>query len=63
VVQRLAGFADALQASGYATDPDYAAKINAILAGDTMKAALQPLKDAVQQPITIHRTADEAVAR
>jgi len=59
----VAGFADALQESGYATDPDYAAKINAILAGDTLKGALQPLKDGVQQPITIHRTADDAVSR
>jgi len=59
----IAGFADALQESGYATDPAYAAKINAIAAGDTLKAALQPLKDAVPQPITIHRTADDAVAR
>ena len=59
----VAGFAEALQVSGYATDPDYAAKISAILTGDTMKGALQPLKDAVQQPITIHRTADEAVTR
>ena len=36
-------FANALQESGYATDPHYAAKIERILNGDTMRDALQAL--------------------
>ena len=43
-----AGFADALQESGYATDPDYATKIRRILDSPTLKRAtlsLQPEKD------------------
>ncbi|MGI9262325.1 MAG: glucosaminidase domain-containing protein [Woeseiaceae bacterium] len=56
-------FADALQDSGYATDPDYAAKISAIMAGKTLKEALAPLKVASSQPITLNRTADDTVAR
>lgn len=37
------GFAQALQDSGYATDPDYAAKINDILDGPTMRRVLSGL--------------------
>ena len=36
-------FADALQESGYATDPAYADKIRAVLASDTMRSALSGL--------------------
>ena len=38
------GFAAALQDSGYATDPEYAAKINDILDGPTMRRVLAGLK-------------------
>lgn len=40
----VAGFAQALQDSGYATDPDYAEKIGRVLAGPTMARALSELK-------------------
>ena len=40
----VAGFAQALQDSGYATDPDYAEKIGKVLAGPTMARALSELK-------------------
>ncbi|MEY2341120.1 flagellar assembly peptidoglycan hydrolase FlgJ [Acidithiobacillus sp. IBUN Pt1247-S3] len=36
----IAGFAQALQNGGYATDPDYAAKITALAQGPVMQAAL-----------------------
>jgi flagellar protein FlgJ len=36
----VAGFARALQDSGYATDPDYAEKINNVLASPTMRRAM-----------------------
>ena len=45
-------FARALQASGYATDPHYAEKIERILDGDTMRKALAGIKSASVQPIT-----------
>lgn len=38
------GFAEALQDSGYATDPDYAAKIKRIAASDTMRDALRAVR-------------------
>lgn len=47
-----AGFASALQDSGYATDPKYADKINAILDSDVMRKALQWLKNNTAMPIT-----------
>jgi flagellar protein FlgJ len=37
--QEPAGFARALQAAGYATDPLYAAKLERIIAGNTLKPA------------------------
>jgi len=52
-------FAEALQKSGYATDPAYADKINAILASDTMKQALAELKSAETLPITRQSTHGE----
>ncbi len=39
-----AGFARALQESGYATDPDYAEKINRVMEGPTMRRVLTELK-------------------
>lgn len=40
------GFAQALQKAGYATDPDYAAKLNAIAEGPTLRRALTSLASA-----------------
>ncbi len=40
-------FATALQRAGYATDPNYAAKIGAIVNGGTLHAALAALKSAL----------------
>jgi len=48
----VAGFTSALQASGYATDPAYADKINSVLGSDTMQRALAGLKSVQAQPIT-----------
>jgi len=48
----VAGFATALQESGYATDPKYADKINSVHASDTMQRVLAGLKPARAQPIT-----------
>lgn len=41
----VAGFAQALQASGYATDPRYAAKIEAVADSPRMQALLQAVQD------------------
>lgn len=41
----VAGFARALQDGGYATDPDYARKLEALARGEQMKAALAGLAD------------------
>lgn len=46
------GFANALQASGYATDPDYAGKLTRVLESPTMRAAIGDLKKSAVQPIT-----------
>ncbi len=40
----VAGFARALQASGYATDPDYAEKINQVSESPTMRRAMSELR-------------------
>ena len=45
-------YAEALQAAGYATDPDYAAKIRAILVSEPMAAAWDSLKDSPAGPTT-----------
>lgn len=47
-----ARYAEALQAAGYATDPDYAAKLRAILASEPIAAARSALKDPDAGPIT-----------
>lgn len=41
----VAGFAEALQASGYATDPSYADKIKDIVRSSTMQSVLQGVKN------------------
>ncbi len=46
------GFADALQASGYATDPEYGRKISRVAASATMTRVLENLKIAEDAPIT-----------
>lgn len=46
-----AGFASALQASGYATDPDYADKITRVLDSPTMKSVIRELKNSSTRPI------------
>lgn len=46
-----AGFASALQTSGYATDPDYADKITRVLDSPTMKSVIRELKNSSTRPI------------
>lgn len=46
-----AGFASALQTSGYATDPDYADKITRVLDSPTMKSVIRELKNSSARPI------------
>lgn len=48
----VAGFANALQESGYATDPDYAKKLGDILNSPTMQSVIRELKNASAPPIT-----------
>lgn len=55
------GFAAALQASGYATDPAYADKINSVLNSATMKQALAGLKSAGEAPINNRGTQGEVI--
>lgn len=43
----VAGFAEALQSGGYATDPLYARKIEAIAASDRMRSLLSSVQDSV----------------
>lgn len=43
-----AAFANALQRAGYATDPAYAQKITGIVNGDTLQAALSPLRASAE---------------
>jgi len=48
----VAGFARALQDSGYATDPQYADKLTRIIESPTMRSVMLALKNSVAQPIT-----------
>jgi len=48
----IAGFAQALQSSGYATDPAYAQKLERVADSETMKNAISKLKVSGSQPIT-----------
>lgn len=52
------GFAEALQASGYATDPAYADKIAAIVNSKTMQRALADVKSAGATPINTNQVGD-----
>jgi len=47
-----AAFTKALQDSGYATDPDYATKINDVLNSPTMRRVMSNIKNSGVQPIT-----------
>jgi flagellar protein FlgJ len=47
----VAGFARALQDSGYATDPKYADKLTRIVNSPTMRSVMSTLKNSVAQPI------------
>jgi flagellar protein FlgJ len=40
------GFAQALAAAGYATDPEYASKINKIISGDPLRRAVAEIKES-----------------
>ena len=57
----VAAFARGLQDAGYATDPDYAEKINAILDGATMKRALSELKHGDARPIISNRASGDVI--
>ena len=50
----IGGFADALQAGGYATDPDYAAKIRRVAGGATMRGVLGALKETDLLSLATH---------
>lgn len=50
----IAGFADALQSAGYATDPDYAAKIRRVAGGATMQGVLGALKETDLLSLATH---------
>jgi len=45
-------FARALAEAGYATDPDYSAKINRIMDGERLRDALSGIKDSVPEPLS-----------
>lgn len=57
----IAAFAEALQESGYATDPAYADKITAIVNSDTMRSALAELKSTDSPPIKRERIPGESI--
>jgi flagellar protein FlgJ len=46
-----AGFAQALAAAGYATDPEYSQKIQQILSGDPLREALVEIKESGAEPL------------
>lgn len=56
----VAGFAGALQRAGYATDPQYARKIDRVARSETMQNALYALKISAPAPITVAGTSAEA---
>ena len=45
------GFANALQSSGYATDPQYADKLQRVMNSPTMKSVMSELKNSSARPI------------
>ena len=58
----IAGFAEALQRSGYATDPAYADKLKAVADSETMRDAISGLKNQTAQPIN-HRQPSDAIPK
>lgn len=48
----VAGFANALQSAGYATDPQYAEKITRVVDSPTMQSVIRDLKNSEARPIT-----------
>ena len=54
----VAGFAEALQKGGYATDPQYAEKLKRIADSDTMRDAVSGLKNQSERPITVRQPSD-----
>ena len=48
----VAGFANALQSAGYATDPQYADKITRVVNSPTMQSVMRDLKNSEVAPIT-----------
>lgn len=54
----VAGFARALQSSGYATDPAYARKLKNIADSETMQRAISGLKTSASQPISKQQLSD-----
>jgi flagellar protein FlgJ len=48
----VAGFANALQSSGYATDPNYADKLTRIMESPTMRSVINDLKNSRTPPIS-----------
>lgn len=47
----VAGFANALQSAGYATDPKYAEKLARVVDSPTMRSVIRELKNSAAQPI------------
>lgn len=52
----VAGFANALQSAGYATDPEYADKITRVLDSPTMQSVMRGLNNSGSPPITTQRS-------
>lgn len=48
----VAGFANALQSAGYATDPQYAEKLTRVADSPTMQSVIRDLKNSGSQPIS-----------
>jgi len=53
-----ARFASALQEAGYATDPEYARKIDRVIKSETMQRAMHELKLSSSQPINLEPGSD-----
>jgi len=45
-------FARALSAAGYATDPEYSAKVNSIMDSERLRDALSGIKDSASEPLS-----------
>lgn len=56
-----AGYADALQKSGYATDPNYADKIKSLLASDAIRSAVSPANQLAMVDPSVNAIANTGV--